>query len=92
MAPKLLMLMEIWIKSIFLITTMTTNSPIPCYPIGVILQLQAIQTVKDSEWDAYDNENEKTTMEFGDDVNMISTPNKDQMSFFNEYEATLRSQ
>lgn len=44
------------------------------------------------EWDAYDNENEKTTMEFGDDVKMISTPNKDQMSFFNEYEATLRSQ
>lgn len=41
-------------------------------------------------WDAFDIEHEKNTMEFGDQVEMRSTPNQDKINFFDEYEASIR--
>lgn len=42
------------------------------------------------KWNAFDIKNEKTTMELGDQIEMILTPNKDKMNFFDEYEASIR--
>jgi para-nitrobenzyl esterase len=42
------------------------------------------------EWSAYDVNNKKTTMEFGDRIEMEATPNIDQMALFDDCESTLR--
>lgn len=41
------------------------------------------------QWSAYNINNEKTTMELGNQIKMIATPNKDEMDFFTKYEASI---